>query len=169
MASREPQLPKRLVVCVDGTWCTEDGTTLGRNQTNLYRIWTSVKKGECLDTTKNVRWYQDTWYVKGLGTADGLDLVKRGIAGATGQGYSDQIRKIYSRCCELNEQDEVWFYGFSRGAFIVRAVAGLLYHLRAIKSAHQQFEKDYKEALSVYRSIRRSQTTGAVCSLQHRN
>jgi uncharacterized protein (DUF2235 family) len=162
MASPGSHPPKRLIICVDGTWCSEDGVGLGRNQTNIYRIWASVQKGICHDTTTGARWVQDTCYFKGLGTADELDLPKRLIAGAFGKGYSDQIRKIYRRCCELNGQDEVWLYGFSRGAFVVRAVAGMLHHLRAIKSTGQQFERDFQEALLLYRRIRRDQAKGAV-------
>ena len=162
MARYHAAVPTRLVICVDGTWCREDGVTFTGNQTNVNRIWASVKMGHCRDETTGVVWNQKPMYVKGLGTADELDLPKRMIAGAFGKGYSDQIRTVYRHCCELTEHDEVWLYGFSRGAFVVRAVAGLLHCLRAIRSSRDQFEKDYKEGIGCLNSIRRSRDTGTV-------
>ncbi|KAK5121572.1 hypothetical protein LTR85_004744 [Meristemomyces frigidus] len=50
--------------------------------------------------------------------------------------------------------DEVWFFGFSRGAYVVRAVAGLLHYIRKLKAVGSQtFDKDYKEALAAYESL----------------
>lgn len=50
-------------------------------------------------------------------------------------------------------QNEIWLFGFSRGAYVVRAVASLLHHIRALTSAgNLDFDKDFKHALQVYRS-----------------
>lgn len=67
----------------------------------------------------------------------------------------DQIRIIYEECCRLTgPEDEVWLYGFSRGAYVVRAVAGLLHYMRALKSATTaSFDDDCHEALKVYQKM----------------
>ena len=79
-----------------------------------------------------------------------------------GKGYSDKIRQAYEKCCELTEDDEVWLYGFSRGAFIVRAIAGLLFHIRSITARGDDFRKDYAKALKIYREVRLDQKAGEV-------
>lgn len=64
-----------------------------------------------------------------------------------------QIKQVYRACCKLNHDDEVWLYGFSRGAYVVRAVAGLLHYMRSLLSADQNdgtFDEHYKNALEVY-------------------
>ena len=147
---------------MDGTWCREDGVTFTGTQTNVNRIWASIKEGDCVDEKTGRSWKQKPIYFKGLGTADELDFVKRTIAGAFGQGYSKQVREVYELCCKLTSDDEVWLYGFSRGAFVVRAVAGLLHHIRAMRARDRQFERDYKDALKVYSSIRRATRRGSV-------
>lgn len=76
----------------------------------------------------------------------------------------EQIKKVYRECCLLNgKEDEVWLYGFSRGAYVVRAVTGLLHYIRALVSAEgpdKTFERDYEEALKVYRKMQKSDKLG---------
>lgn len=73
------------------------------------------------------------------------------MAGVYGNGYQDLIKQIYERCCELDNTSEVWLYGFSRGAYIARAVAGMLHFIGALKSAGRpEFGKEYKQALKMY-------------------
>lgn len=162
MAVEGRKTPKRLIICVDGTWCREDGVHDAGNQTNTYRISASVQQGDCTDDTSGKSWIQETVYVEGLGAADNLDFVQRNIAGAFGKGYSKQVKDVYKRCCNLGPNDEVWLYGFSRGAFVVRAVAGLLHNIRVIRATGEQFERDYKEALKFYPRIREQKRKGSV-------
>ncbi|KAL8775566.1 MAG: hypothetical protein Q9209_000062 [Squamulea sp. 1 TL-2023] len=145
------RLPTRLIYCVDGTYCTPDGThPQGRgNISNVYRIYASVKKGYCVNNDKK-EFNQEKVYEPGLGSADDLNLLEKAKAGASGKGYKDIIRRVYKRCCTLDETDEVWLYGFSRGAYIVRAVAGLLHHIGALQSVEKDFDYVYPLALKRY-------------------
>lgn len=75
----------------------------------------------------------------------------------------DQIKSVYRECCRLGPEDEVWLYGFSRGAYVMRAVAGILHYVCAIASAtpvsegpNKAFEDDYKEALKTYQRMSKS-------------
>lgn len=85
------------------------------------------------------------------------------MAGVFGSRCLDQIRSVYQECCRLDgPEDEVWLYGFSRGAYVARAVAGLLHYLRALVSAddQQKFQHDYKEALKTYRTMHKDRKLG---------
>ena len=98
-------------------------------------------------------------YFNGIGSKANISGLKRLKSGVSGDGCSELIRDVYEQCCHLpgHQQDEVWLYGFSRGAYIVRAVAGLLYYIRALTSAGtSEFGKDYSRALGQYKNIQKS-------------
>lgn len=105
------------------------------------------------------RFRQEKKYFRGIASEDGLRLTQRVTEGVFGKTSLQQIQEIYRDCCRLSgPEDEVWLFGFSRGAYVVRAVAGLLHYMRALTSADKSdkaFEKDYKEALKVYRTMQR--------------
>lgn len=163
--------PQRLIYCVDGTWCGPDGSrplptgTL----TNIYQIYASIH-----DSSKNDEavdgFFQKPVYMHGIGSADDTHSLSRLTAGVFGEGHLSQIRKIYEECCKLGPEDEVWLFGFSRGAFVVRAVAGLLHYMRALSSAGtSQFNEDYKRSLDIYQSMQRNGNLGKgrVCIMHY--
>lgn len=161
--------PRRLIIGVDGTWCTADGAH-GRgegNVTNVYRICSSIKIGLVTNTKTGLPISQESYYEPGIGSADDIGSWSRIQAGVFGEGVQDKIRDIYRKCCALNENDEIWLYGFSRGAFIVRAVAGLLTNVGALTaSSDAQFKEQYKGLLKIYGSNAKRSTVGMgqVCS-----
>ena len=67
-------IPRRLVCCVDGTYCTPDGP-------NVYRIFVSVKEGRCFDEVTQQEFIQEKIYEEGLGSADDMSSWDRAIAG----------------------------------------------------------------------------------------
>jgi len=143
MASRDAKPRTRLVICVDGT------QPAGRTaHTNVSRLCAGVKRGLCVDSFGD-KYDQIAKYVPGIGSADGLFSTDRIQASVLGQGYLKQVQDVYETCCQLTgEKDEVWLFGFSRGAYVVRAVAGLLHHFNAIASAGQpEFGADFKRIL----------------------
>lgn len=73
-----------------------------------------------------------------------------------------QISDVYEFICQsTGSEDEVWLYGFSRGAYVVRAVAGLLHYLRAISSAGGDgFKGDFDLALKVYKKLQQHDKLG---------
>ena len=146
------RIPTRLVYCVDGTYCTPDGTDRGGhgNITNVYRIYASVKKEQCFDESTKTWFNQDKKYEPGIGSADEINFWEKAKAGVSGKGYKDIIRRVYKKCCTLESTDEVWLFGFSRGAYIVRAVAGLLHHIGVLQSVERDFDSVYDEVLKKY-------------------
>ncbi|KAI7716251.1 hypothetical protein KC353_g5518 [Hortaea werneckii] len=137
-------VPVRLIVCVDGTSRSCSGTT----ETHIHRLYTGVKCGRCVDTS-GAAFDQRPLYVPGIGSAD--DILSRDCiqANVLGQGYLKQIHGVYEACCQLrSDGDELWLFGYSRGAYVVRAVAGLLHTFGALESAGRpEFAKDFKKIL----------------------
>ena len=151
MAFSKP--PTRLVCCVDGTYFTPDGSD-GKghgNITNVYRIYASIKTGKCFDQIAQKDYIQEKIYESGVGSADDIKWYDKTKAGVLGSGFENIIRRVYESCCKLDVNDEVWLYGFSRGAYIVRAVAGLLHWVGALQSAgSEDFEAEFLQALRFY-------------------
>ncbi|KAL9079902.1 MAG: hypothetical protein Q9157_001241 [Trypethelium eluteriae] len=153
-------VPTRLIVCVDGTWCTPDGPHGNEHQniSNVYRLCASVKEGPVVDKQGN-NFIQRKKYFNGIGSKDNISRLKRLKSGVLGEGCSELIRDVYDECCQLpgHSQDELWLYGFSRGAYIVRAVAGLLHYIRALTSAGTtNFQMDYSKALGQYKNMQKN-------------
>lgn len=134
------------MICVDGSQYNPSSGTV---ETNIRRIYASIQVGKVSDSSCGGVFKQEVKYVPGIGSADDAFSKDRIQASVLGQGHLKQIQDVYESCSKLTgEQDEVWLFGFSRGAFVVRAVAGLLHTFGAITSAGQpEFAKDFKKVL----------------------
>ena len=113
---------KRLIVCCDGTW-KDSQSDLNDGKlpipTNVTRISQAIKSLDS-DGIQQVVFYQ-----AGIGSQGGI--LNRLIGGATAQGLSENIRSGYSFLANnYSEGDEIFFFGFSRGAFTARSIAGLI-------------------------------------------
>jgi uncharacterized protein (DUF2235 family) len=108
---------KRIVVCCDGTWNADDTQT---DDTNVALIARAVHASQ---QTSGV--LQIVLYLRGVGTS-GLKL-ESWIEGATGVGVDDNIRSAYQFICQnYVPGDEIYLFGFSRGAFTARSLAGFI-------------------------------------------
>lgn len=68
---------------------------------------------------------QIVYYQAGVGTQGGI--LNRVIGGATAEGLAENIRAGYSFLANnYTSGDEIYLFGFSRGAFTVRSIAGLI-------------------------------------------
>ncbi len=100
---------KRIVFCFDGTWQTP------MSNTNVYRIY------KALTLTSD----QVTFYDDGIG-ADSQGL-GRLLDGAIGKGIFQKIIHGYTRIAHVFETgDEIFLFGFSRGAYTARSLAGMI-------------------------------------------
>ncbi len=107
---------KNIVICCDGTG-NEINTTIS-NVLKLYRI-----------LGKNAG--QRVYYNPGVGTIGQQNAWQRwqqkarGVFGlATGLGLDDDVLSAYRFLVETYEEgDQVWLFGFSRGAYTVRVLA----------------------------------------------
>jgi uncharacterized protein (DUF2235 family) len=127
---------KRLVVCCDGTWQTLTQPI----STNVFKI-AQIIKPITQDGTPQLIHYQP-----GLGTQpDEFDKI---AGGALGWGIDTAIQEAYLFLCFNYEPgDEIYLFGFSRGAYTVRSLAGFLYcagllqrrHIRKLPKAYDLY------------------------------
>lgn len=101
---------QRLILLFDGTWNDP------QDQTNVYRIARHIN-----DHDGSVR--QRFYYEPGVGTS----RLERFRGGTFGYGLSRNLLQGYEWLAKrYAEQDEIWIFGFSRGAYTARSLAGLL-------------------------------------------
>jgi uncharacterized protein (DUF2235 family) len=102
---------KRLALFYDGTW------NMPGSNTNVWRL--SLMLADRGDDGVP----QEKWYDEGVGTGV-LDRLTGGMFGA---GLSANVRQGYRWLMErYNPGDEIFLFGFSRGAFTARSLAGLI-------------------------------------------
>lgn len=107
--------PRRLILLLDGTWNKREDTT------NVWRMRTMLAHSS----------EQLVYYDEGVGTARGEAI----SGGAFGSGLSAKVLSAYLWLMEHFEQahesptrqdDEIFVFGFSRGAYTARSLVGLL-------------------------------------------
>jgi hypothetical protein len=117
---RKPRRTKRLVLCLDGTWNTDDGA----NITNIVRIRDLVNP-EYESPDGGEIWQQRVFYHTGVGT--GLTQKDKVFGGAIGAGLDENVRHAYRFLSSHYEPGmDIFIFGFSRGAFTARSLAGYL-------------------------------------------
>jgi Uncharacterized alpha/beta hydrolase domain (DUF2235) len=111
-------MTRRLVVCCDGTWNFADQATAGRpSPTNITKIALSVAPEDPAGVEQRV------YYHRGVGTARWERL--RG--GAFGLGLARNVFDAYHFLIDnYDVGDDLFLFGFSRGAYTARSLAGLI-------------------------------------------
>lgn len=105
-------MPQRLCIFLDGTWNTEDDST------NVLHGYNLTRTGLCEDG-----WTQVKHYDRGVGTKQ-FDKVTGGVFG---RGLDKNIREAYNWLIhKYHMGDEIYIFGFSRGAYSVRSLVGLI-------------------------------------------
>lgn len=111
----ERRARRRIVVFADGT-----GNAFRQQESNIWRLYDSLQKGTCSDGAVQI-----ARYIPGVGTS-ALGVVRM-IDGATGFGVPANVRKLYRFLCwNWQPGDQIFLFGFSRGAFTVRTLAAMI-------------------------------------------
>ncbi|MET0988268.1 MAG: DUF2235 domain-containing protein [Steroidobacteraceae bacterium] len=112
-------MSKNIVICSDGTG---NSAIKGRG-TNVFKIFECVDlNGHRYDHALTV---QLAIYDDGVGTESFRPL--RMLGGAAGWGLSRNVKQLYEELCRIYDPgDRIFLFGFSRGAFTVRTLAGLI-------------------------------------------
>lgn len=157
---------RRLVVCCDGTWNKPDQLTGGggppdphrapaqdestekvkklvegvRAPTHVTKVALAISDSDADDHRQILH------YEKGVGSRPGEHL----LGGAFGVGLSRNIQSCYRFLVRNYEPgDELYFFGFSRGAFAARSLAGLVRNSGILRP---EYEDRIGDAYDLYRS-----------------
>ena len=109
---------KNIVICCDGT-----GNEYGKNNTNVVETYALATKSAT----------QVAYYDPGVGTGGWVYEEESGRLRAitdqgTGAGLQKNVNDAYRYLMEVyEEEDHIFLFGFSRGAFTVRSLAGMLH------------------------------------------
>ena len=117
-------MAKNLVVCCDGT-----GNEYGDRNSNVVKLYSVLEK----NTEQQLAFYDP-----GVGTFSVQPAVTRVMRGfwrllglGFGLGITQNILDAYTFVMQnYREGDRIYIFGFSRGAYTARAVAGLLQRAR---------------------------------------
>jgi uncharacterized protein (DUF2235 family) len=113
---------KRIVVLIDGTW-NEEG--IGKD-TNVAKLDPANATGLPLIKPRASDGIEQTvYYRKGVGAEP--DFLKRILGGTIGLGLRRIVQDAYEFVGKKFESgDEIYIFGFSRGSYAARALAGLI-------------------------------------------
>jgi len=126
-------MTKNIVICCDGT-----GNEIGENISNVLKLY------RCLRKTPKTAPLQAVFYDPGVGTLAKPDPWRKlkqdfvmVLGLATGYGLDDNVLHAYEFLVQnYAEGDQIYLFGFSRGAYTVRVLAGLI-HKIGLLSPHQ--------------------------------
>lgn len=127
--------PKNIVLCCDGT-----GNKYGLNKTNVVRTCDIAVRDHS----------QLVYYDPGVGTSvvrylkSFRNLFLQAVGGGLQKNVEDGYRFLMQN---YEEGDRVFLFGFSRGAFTVRSLAGMLFHCGLL---HPYLDNLVAHASSIY-------------------
>ncbi|HET9994310.1 MAG TPA: DUF2235 domain-containing protein [Candidatus Acidoferrum sp.] len=122
---------KNIVICCDGT-----GNEYGDNKSNVLKLFSAlvIQPG-----------VQTAYYHPGVGTMGARNALSalgkawtqvRGLA--FGYGLSDNIADAYQYLMnEFEDTDKIYLFGFSRGAYIVRALCAMLHMFGLLRTGNE--------------------------------
>lgn len=109
-------MPKNIIICSDGTG---NAANKGRG-TNVFKLFEAIDLTDLSDATGQIAIYDD-----GVGTQK-LKLARM-LGGAFGWGLTRNIRQLYEQLAYVYRPgDNIFIFGFSRGAFTARSLAGFI-------------------------------------------
>jgi uncharacterized protein (DUF2235 family) len=127
-------MSKRLIVCCDGTWNRADQPA----PTNVKKLYDAIDQSDGAG--------QRAKYEPGVGTRPWEHV----LGGGFGVGLSRNVQDCYAWLVDNYEPaDELFFFGFSRGAFTARSLSGLVRNSGILRRENRGMVKD---AYKLYRS-----------------
>ncbi|WP_274628515.1 DUF2235 domain-containing protein [Arvimicrobium flavum] len=119
-------MPKNIVICSDGTG-QAGGLRPDQNLSNVYKLYRAVRSGpdSGISPARQVAYYD-----AGLGSGEvetAWSRLRKAWSSATGTGFTRNVADCYEAILRHYEPgDLIFLFGFSRGAYTVRSVAGVL-------------------------------------------
>ena len=110
-------MPKNIVLLSDGT----GNSNVKDRGTNVFKLYEAIDYNGLSSDPQE----QEAFYDDGLGTQEFKPL--KIISGFFGWGLARNVKNLYKRLAQVYEPgDRLYLFGFSRGAFTVRSLAGLI-------------------------------------------
>jgi len=114
---------KRLIFCFDGTW----NKLVPDRATNVVLTAASIRRLDRKGVPQLIH------YDEGVGTGE-LDTLRGGMFGA---GLVENVREAYRFLIfNYDAGDEIYVFGFSRGAFSARTFVGFVRHVGPLRRLH---------------------------------
>lgn len=154
MSSSNPSRPsKRLAIFCDGTWVGRETNVAGAPASNIRQLANMVGEVEYNEATVQesavhpIRVHPHVQSTSSslnaspniiAGYQEGVGLNRTFLEyiwdGATASAIGDECISVYKFIVEkYTDEHEIWLFGFSRGAFTVRCVAGMINNCGIIK------------------------------------
>src|SRR5580658_5819792 len=135
---------KKLVVCCDGT-----GNQVSEDISNVLKFYRTLRKTDKTDPPQIV------YYDPGIGTLalpDPWTRFRQDVVSvlslATGYGLNGRVLAAYRfLVTHYDEGDDIYLFGFSRGAYTVRVLAALLHKIGLVSPPQQNLAE---AALNAY-------------------
>ena len=131
-------MTKKIFICTDGTWNTTYQTDRGvlapSNVAIMARMLLTLPEQQLV------------YYDRGVGTRHFLDKI---TGGAFGHGLYENVQQAYQFLVEHYQTgDEVILFGFSRGAFTARSLAGMICKMGILR---KKYIADIRSIYDYYR------------------
>lgn len=136
--------PKRIIICCDGTWQSSVSglKNVPSNVTRLSRNFARAGR----DKNGNI-WQQLVHYDAGIATGE-LSKKEASRQGDFGIGFVGNVIESYNFIVNnYSPGDQIMCFGFSRGAYTARAVAGLVTDIGIISPRDMQ---DFPDLFALY-------------------
>ena len=139
MQAKASAKSKNIVLLSDGT----GNSAAKRHKTNVWRLY------EALDLSKPD--VQIAFYDDGVGSQEFLPV--KLLAGAFGLGVARNVLELYAVLCRTYRPgDRIYLFGFSRGAFTVRMLAGFVSSCGLVRSNNDtELRREARRRFRTYR------------------
>lgn len=136
-----------------------DGTGNSASSPNKTNVWRAYQALDLSDARRQVAYYDN-----GVGTSPFTPMAILGLA--FGWGLARNVRHIYGFLCRTYEPgDEIYGFGFSRGAFTIRVAMALIASQGIIDRHKTRDDKDLDRLIhAAYRQFRREHFTPSMLS-----
>lgn len=176
-------MSRNIVVCSDGTGNTLENTR-EKQATNVVRLVESL----VLDDPDR----QQVFYDQGVGTVgasapiadapagDGLVVLEAPLSGGIvggveknlgllfGYGLKKNVGQLYRALAEVYQPgDTLFLFGFSRGAFTVRALAGLLFRCHLPAGSDHDIDASFEDAWKLFQPMEADRARVAALRARH--
>ncbi|SHH15839.1 T6SS phospholipase effector Tle1-like catalytic domain-containing protein [Marivita hallyeonensis] len=155
-APHDPLPSRRLIICFDGT-----GNEIEQNESNILRLY------KCLEHSDT----QLVYYVPGVGTTDRARISGHWLEGfrelqglVFGQGLEANVLSAFEFLCRnYREGDILYFFGYSRGAYTARVLAGFINQFGLVAPHELHL---IRPAFRIYRSLTETDPRKAYADLR---